>query len=113
MAVTKIWKIEKRLDTVIDYTVNEKKTDGANYLALHNVIDYAKANYKTEEQLYVTAINCNEDKIFDEMIQTKKVFEKEDGILGYHAFQSFCEGEVTPEVAHKIRNKTSRRIVGR
>ena len=26
MAVTKIWAIKKRLDNVVDYVVNEKKT---------------------------------------------------------------------------------------
>lgn len=102
MAVTKIWKIEKRLDIVVDYVANEKKTDGANYYELHNVVEYAKSSYKTEQQLYVTALNCNEDTIVEEMTETKKVFEKEDGILGFHALQSFCEGEVTPEQAHRI-----------
>ena len=32
----------------------------------------------------------------------KETFSKESGIQGYHAFQSFKEGEVTPEQAHKI-----------
>ena len=27
MATTKIWKIDKRLDNVVDYIVNEKKTN--------------------------------------------------------------------------------------
>ncbi len=31
MATTKIWKIEKRLDNVVDYVVNEKKTDSSSY----------------------------------------------------------------------------------
>lgn len=102
MATTKIWKIENRLDNVVDYVVNEKKTNGANYYSLHKVVEYAKASYKTEKQLYVTALNCSEDNVVQEMTETKKVFDKEDKILGYHAFQSFCEGEVTPEQAHKI-----------
>ena len=102
MAVTKIWKIEKRLDNVVDYVVNEKKTNDASYYNLHRAVEYAKASYKTEEQLYVTAINCDRDCIVQEMMETKRIFEKEDGILGYHAFQSFSQGEVTPEQAHKI-----------
>lgn len=113
MAVTKIWKIEKRLDNVVDYVVNEKKTDGANYYDLHRSVEYVKASYKTEQQLYVTGINCDKDSVVQEMMETKKIFEKEDGILGYHALQSFNEGEVTPEQAHKIRSATCRRIVGR
>ena len=95
MATTKIWDIQSRLDNVIDYVVNEKKTNADSYYNLHRVVEYAKASYKTEEQLYVTAINCSEDNVVQEMMETKKIFDKEDKILGYHAFQSFCEGEVT------------------
>ena len=86
MAVTKIWKIEKRLDIVVDYVANEKKTNEANYYDLHKAVEYAKASYKTEQQLYVTSLNCNEDTIVQEMTETKKVFEKGDGILRFSCF---------------------------
>ena len=86
MAVTKIWKIEKRLDIVVDYVANEKKTNEANYYDLHKAVEYVKASYKTEQQLYVTSLNCNEDTIVQEMTETKKVFEKEDGILRFSCF---------------------------
>ena len=86
MAVTKIWKIEKRLDIVVDYVANEKKTNETNYYDLHKAVEYAKASYKTEQQLYVTSLNCNEDTIVQEMTETKKVFEKEDGILRFSCF---------------------------
>lgn len=112
MATTKIWKIDKRLDNVVDYVVNEKKTDSNSYYNLHRVAEYVKASYKTEQQLYVTTLNCSEDNIVQEMIETKKIFDKEDGILGYHAFQSFCEGEVTPEIAHKIGVKLAEELWG-
>ena len=112
MATTKIWKIDKRLDNVVDYVVNEKKTDSSSYYNLHKVAEYVKASYKTEKQLYVTAINCSEDNIVQEMMETKRLFDKEDGILGYHAFQSFCEGEVTPELAHKIGVKLAEELWG-
>lgn len=36
------------------------------------------------------------------MMITKKQYSKEDGIQGFHIIQSFAEGEVTPELAHKI-----------
>ena len=32
----------------------------------------------------------------------KKLYEKEKGILAFHGYQSFKEGEVTPEIAHEI-----------
>lgn len=89
MAVTKIWDIQKRLDIVVDYVVNEKKTDEANYYDLHKAVEYTKASYKTEKQLYVTGINCNEDRVVQEMAETKKIFEKEDGILRFSCFTIF------------------------
>ena len=32
----------------------------------------------------------------------KTIYGKENGILAFHAYQSFNEGEVTPEIAHEI-----------
>ena len=76
MATTKIWDIQTRLDNVIDYIVNEKKTNADSYYNLHRVVEYTKASYKTEEQLYVTAINCSEDTILQEMMEQKRYFIK-------------------------------------
>ena len=64
IATTGIWKIEKRLDNVIDYTTNIEKTINGDYgkdsyYDLHNVIDYVEADYKTEKQFYVSGVNCN------------------------------------------------------
>ena len=102
MAVTAIWKVKNRLDHVIDYTTNPQKTSGGDYKELHNVLDYIEADYKTEEQLYVSGINCSPETAYEEMIITKKQYHKEDGIIAFHAFQSFAEGEVSPEVCHEI-----------
>lgn len=107
MATTSIWKVGKRLDKVIKYTTNPEKTEDKNYSEswykdLHNTVEYIKADFKTEKQFYVTGINCSEDNALEEMKATKMKFAKERGILAYHAFQSFAEGEVTPEQAHKI-----------
>lgn len=107
MATTSIWNVGKRLDKVIKYTTNPEKTEDKNYSEswyrdLHNTVEYIKADFKTEKQFYVTGINCSEDNALEEMKATKKKFGKERGILAYHAFQSFAEGEVTPEQAHKI-----------
>ena len=107
MATTGIWKIDKRLDNVLVYTTNVEKTKNEEYnkefyCNLHNVIDYIEDDYKTEKQLYVTGINCEPTTALEEMTITKERFHKTNGILGFHAFQSFKEGEVTPELAHKI-----------
>lgn len=102
IATTKIWSIKKRLDHVIQYATNPSKTSAENYKDLHNVIEYTKASYKTEEQLYVTSINCSKEHTYEDMMRTKRRFDKMGGIIGFHAFQSFAKGEVTPELAHKI-----------
>ena len=107
IATTGIWKIEKRLDNVIDYTTNIEKTINSDYgkdsyYDLHNVIDYVEADYKTEKQFYVSGVNCNPKTALEEMAITKEQYGKTGGILGFHAFQSFAEGEVTPEQCHAI-----------
>ena len=110
MATTKIWKVVKRIDHVIDYAKNKEKTkvlefnDNNEMIVddLINVIDYAKNKDKTEKEFYVTGINCEPDSAYEEMLDTKKFYNKEDKILAFHAYQSFKEGEVTPELAHQI-----------
>lgn len=112
MATTSIWKIDKRLDHVIEYTTNPEKTSKDSYQELHNVIEYAKASYKTEKQLYVSTLNCSEETILQDMIQTKKRYRKENGVLAFHGFQSFVKGEVTPEIAHEIGVKLAEELWG-
>ena len=103
MAVCGIWKIKTRLDNVINYTTNKEKTINNDlYKDLHQVIDDNNGKYKTEKKYYVTGINCNPDTAYEEMMNTKNHFNKTGGILGFHAFQSFKKGEVTPELAHNI-----------
>lgn len=113
MATTGIWKIEKRLDNVLNYTTNAEKTmSDESYRELHNVIEYIESDYKTEEQHYVTGINCSPSTALEEMTITKKEYNKTGGILAYHAFQSFAEGEVTPEQAHEIGIKLAEEMWG-
>ena len=110
MATTKIWKVIKRMDHVIDYAENKEKTKAIEFKGnyeiivddLSNVIDYAKNSDKTEKEFYVSGINCESNSSYEEMQDTKKYYNKEDKILAFHAYQSFKEGEVTPELAHKI-----------
>lgn len=107
IATTGIWKIEKRLDHVIDYITNEEKTINENYgkesyELIHNFDEYSNMDFSTEEQYFTSGINCNVTSAYEEMILTKKQYNKTSGILGFHSFQSFKEGEVTPELAHKI-----------
>ncbi len=117
MATCAIWRISDRLDKVIDYTSNIDKTkkediSDAKYTDLHKTLEYAKAGYKTEEQYYVSGINCDPDTAYEEMIATKEFFHKTGGIQGFHAFQSFQEGEVTPEEAHELGIRLAKELWG-
>ena len=60
----------------------------------------------------MNSINCDYEYAIEEMKITKRRFSKEGGVLGYHAFQSFKEGEVTPELAHEIGVKTANEMWG-
>ena len=91
MATTKIWKIKSRFDNVIDYITNKDKTDNKKY---------------------VTGINCMADIAFKEMTITKQQFNKTDGILGFHAYQSFKGCEVTADEAHEIGIRLAEELWG-
>ena len=88
-----------------DYTTNIEKTINSDYgkdsyYDLHNVIDYVEADFKTEKQFYVSGVNCNPKTALEEMTITKEQYGKTGGILGFHAFQSFAEGEVTIHIQY-------------
>ena len=112
MAVVKIWKVESNLGQVVDYAENEEKTDLANFKDLESVIDYAENGDKTEETLFVSGINCDPKNAKKEMMKIKKKFVKTDGVLAWHAYQSFKEGEVTPDEAHKIGLELAKEMWG-
>ena len=103
IATTKIWDIKVRLDHVIDYITDLDKTKnlsyGDDFSVFHN---NELLDIKTEKECYISAINCNVDTAYNEMMITKRTYSKTDGILGFHAYQSFGENEVTPEIAHQI-----------
>lgn len=118
IATTAIWKITKRLDHVINYTTDDNKTlnekygNVCNYQDLHNLKEYNTSDYANEKQCFVSSLNCSVESAYEEMMITKKSFNKTGGILGFHAFQSFAEGEVTPEQAHKIGMRLAEEIWG-
>ena len=112
MAVVKIWKVESNLGQVVDYAENKEKTDLVNFKDLESVIDYAENGDKTEETLFVSGINCDPKNAKKEMMKIKKKFVKTDGVLAWHAYQSFKEGEVTPDEAHKIGLELAKEMWG-
>ena len=98
MAITKIIVIRDRLDKRVSYALNEDKT------GLDNVLEYAmdKDKIRGEHKLYESAVNCDKETAFQDMMKTKTHFGKTDKVQGYHIIQSFKPGEVTSEQAHQI-----------
>ena len=106
MATTSIWSIKNNLKQSINYIINPEKTlnkdygNRQSYSYLEEPIkDY---NFKQEKVCYVSCLNCDEDNPCDDMEFTKERYRKKDGVLAYHGYQSFKEGEVTPDIAHEI-----------
>ena len=107
MATTRIWKVDTHLPRVLEYAKDGSKTVNPSwskdeYQTMRDVMDYAMEDFKTEQQYYVTALNCNADCAREQMQLTKAQFQKTDGILAFHGYQSFAEGEVDADTAHKI-----------
>ena len=106
MATTSLWKVSGSLKKVLDYAENPDKT------SLKNVIDYASDSSKTDDELFVTGINCEVERAYEMMTETKRQFGKKDKVVAYHGYQSFKEGEVTPEECHAIGVETAKRLWG-
>ena len=109
MATTKIWPVRSRVDHVLNYVMNKDKTEndafdvvmeGSDFNPLEEVTDYVRQDEKIKQPFYVTGLNCLPDTAVQEMALTKRQYHKEGGILGFHGYQSFAPGEVTPEQAH-------------
>ena len=113
MATTKIWAIKDSLSRVVDYASNPEKTILNN---LKQVLLYAENNEKTvtekEKIMYVTGVNCKAETAYEEMKYIQKKYDKQDGNVAYHAYQSFKTGEVSPEQAHKIGVELARKMWG-
>ena len=116
MAVTKIWNIRGRAESPLEYITNPEKTlrefTESEKQALADVIAYAADEDKTEQFFYTTGINCSVEFARDQFNATKIRFGKIGGNVAYHAYQSFREGEVTPDEAHAIGVQLARELWG-
>lgn len=117
MATTAIWDVKDNLKRVLEYASNPEKTEvnehDYQYNGLNQVISYTTQDIKTEKQLYVTGINCSFPTAFEEMKITKEAFNKTDGILAFHGYQSFAPDEVTGELAHQIGVELAEKLWGK
>ena len=114
MATTGFWPVKGSLKKVLNYADNPDKTTEKEYLDddLFNLIVYAGNEDKTDQRMFVSGINCDEDHAYEDMMATKKRFGKTGGNVAYHGYQSFKPGEVTPETAHSIGVRTAQIMWG-
>ena len=121
MAVTSLWRVRGYIGKVLLYAENPDKTPNpetipsaaeTNCEALEDVIAYAGREAATNRRQLVTGVNCTAGTARSEMIAVKKRFRKEDGTIAYHGYQSFREGEVTPEQAHRIGIRLAEELWG-
>ena len=104
MATTSIWSIKNNLKQSINYIINPEKTTNKDYGKVDFDFLESKKDYdfKKEKICYVSCLNCEEYDPYSGMKDTKEYYCKNDGVLAYHGYQSFKEGEVTPDIAHEI-----------
>lgn len=131
MATTSIWAVKGWLGKVVIYAQNPEKTENPAYYGkesmtaeqtqgLSDVIGYAAQSRKTQlldenaeiMRHFVTGINCQADTAREEMLATKKHFNKTEGIVAFHGYQSFAPDEATPEIAHEIGIKLAKKLWG-
>lgn len=112
MAYTKILVVHNRLDKSVDYAQNKDKTTlGPD--PLETAIGYALNREKTEATCFETAINCDRETVYSDMMATKERWGKVNRKRkGYHIIQSFAPGEVTPEQAHTVGVEFAQRLLG-
>lgn len=116
MAVTRIWPIKNNIHQVVSYAANKSKTDLSKYSdlidALHYAGDKEKTNLENEQKLLVDGINCDPDIAARQMIDTKEIYGKTDGVVAYHAYISFKPGEVSPEEAQQVAMEVASKMWG-
>ena len=121
MATTSIWRVKGYISKVLLYAQNPDKTtnpevipvpENADKDSLGDVIAYAGREDATNQRQLVWGIHCSPETARDDMLRVKKAFGKEDGTIAYHGYQSFAEGEVTPEIAHQIGIRLAQEVWG-
>ena len=118
MATTSLWRIKGKVRSVIDYIENPEKTivqpsdPKGEDASIGTVVDYVTRDSATDHLSLVTTLNCELQTASDEMKETKLRFGKPGGTVAYHGYQSFREGEVTPNQAHMIGVRLAEELWG-
>ena len=98
---------------MIDYIENPEKTvPNQDMQDFFDVFSYVKNPQKTNEGEYVSAVNCLKETALQQMILTKKQYQKTGGYIAWHGYQSFKPDEVTPKQCHEIGLKLAREMWG-
>lgn len=123
MAVTSLWRVKGYIGKVVMYAINPDKTtapvsyqtgaesNGAED-TLGGIVSYVERDEATNQKSLVYGICCHKDTAVQDMMAVKRKFEKTDGVIAYHGYQSFSEGEVTPDTAHEIGKALAKELWG-
>ena len=123
MAVTSLWRVKGYIGKLILYASNPDKTKDNKIIetgnddtdpekALGDIISYASRDNATEKMQYVHGINCGVNSAKEDMMTVKKSFKKTGGVVAYHGYQSFAEGEVDPDKAFEIGKELADELWG-
>ena len=114
MATTGFWPVKGKLKSVIVYAENPNKTMNPKFFDsdLYATLQYAENSNKTDQELFVSGINCSKHNAYAQMVAVKKKFGERGTVVAYHGYQSFKENEVTPEECHEIGIETARKMWG-
>ena len=113
MATTSLWRIKGYIGKLILYAINSEKTARREIIrtgnddtdpdnAMNDLIGYVSRDNATESLHFVTGLNCAINTAKEEMMAYKIKYNKCGGTVAYHGYQSFAQGEVSPELAHRI-----------
>ena len=123
MAVTSLWRVKGYIGKVVMYAMNpEKTTESVSFQTdakgtgaedtLNGIVSYVERDKATNQKSLVYGIKCHKDTAVKDMMAVKRKFEKRDGVIAYHGYQSFAEGEVTPDKAHEIGKALAKELWG-
>ena len=94
--------------------LNIMESEGRNPAShLKNALEYIQNPDKTEECVLVGGINCLPDTAFEQMEETKNIFNKTGKRQGYHVIISFSpEEKVTAEQAMYVLEHFAKDVLG-